>query len=118
MSTIKANSLPPELPTKQHTIKHMQTDVSDEAQVQALVAEAVKWGGSVDLYVNNAAKFAFGTINTVSNVGMRLLQGCRLGCPYSSLCQIAVKLLTIKTMPISVILDLFTCSAILRMLCS
>ena len=55
----------------------MQTDVSDEAQVQALVAAAVKWGGSIDLYVNNAAKFAFGTVNTVSNTGMRLLQACR-----------------------------------------
>lgn len=52
----------------------MQTDISDESQVQALVAEAVKWGGGVDLYVNNAAKFAFGNVNTVSGQGMRLLQ--------------------------------------------
>lgn len=55
----------------------MQTDVSDEAQVQALVAAAVKWGASVELYVNNAAKFAFGNINTVSNSGKPLLQACR-----------------------------------------
>lgn len=48
----------------------LQTDASDEAKVQALVAGAVKWGGSVDLYVNNAWKFAFGNVNSVSNSGM------------------------------------------------
>lgn len=48
----------------------LQTDVSDEAKVQALVAGAVKWGGGVDLYVNNAWKFAFGSVNSVSNSGM------------------------------------------------
>lgn len=61
---------PPHLPLAYLINDALQTDVSDEAKVQALVAGAVKWGGSVDLYVNNAWKFAFGNVNSVSNSGM------------------------------------------------
>ena len=47
----------------------MQVDVSDEKQVEALVAGTVKWAGRLDFYVNNAVKFAFGDVRAVSDTG-------------------------------------------------
>ena len=50
----------------------LQVDVAVEGQVEALVSRAVQWGGHVDIYVNNAARFVFGAVNTVSNEGQEL----------------------------------------------
>ena len=50
----------------------VQVDVAVEAQVEALVSRAVQWGGHVDIYVNNAATFVFGAVNTVSSEGQEL----------------------------------------------
>jgi len=44
-------------------------DVSDEKQVEELVVKAITWGGKLDIWVNNAAKFVFGAATTASNAG-------------------------------------------------
>ena len=49
-----------------------QVDVSDEAQVESLVAKALKWGGRLDIWVNNAAKFVFGAATTATGAGTPL----------------------------------------------
>ncbi len=46
-----------------------QVDVSDEKQVEELVAKAITWSGKLDIWVNNAAKFVFGAATTASNAG-------------------------------------------------
>lgn len=46
-----------------------QVDVSDEKQVQNLVAKAVGWAGGLDIWVNNAAKFVFGAASTATDAG-------------------------------------------------
>ncbi len=43
--------------------------MSDEKQVQDLVAYAVSWAGRVDIWVNNAAKFVFGAATTATDAG-------------------------------------------------
>ena len=40
----------------------MQVDVTDEKQVERLVDEAVRWGGKLDIYVNNAGDLAAGGV--------------------------------------------------------
>ena len=37
-------------------------DVTDEKEVESLVAEAVRWGGKLDIYVNNAGDLASGGV--------------------------------------------------------
>ena len=49
--------------------KVAQVDVSDEGQVQSLVAKAVSWGGRLDIWVNNAAKFVFRAATTATDAG-------------------------------------------------
>ncbi len=51
-------------------LNSMQVDVSNEYQTKALVAETVRWAGRIDFYINNAAKFAFGNVRTVSDAGV------------------------------------------------
>ena len=46
-----------------------QIDVSDEGQVKSLVAKAASWGGRLDIWINNAAKFVFGEAITATNAG-------------------------------------------------
>ncbi len=46
-----------------------QVDVSDEKQVEELVDKAITWGGKLDIWVNNAAKFVFGAATNASNAG-------------------------------------------------
>lgn len=46
-----------------------QIDVSDEGQVRSLVAEAASWGGRLDVWINNAAKFVFGEATTATDAG-------------------------------------------------
>lgn len=46
-----------------------QIDVSDEGQVKSLVAKAASWGGRLDIWINNAAKFVFGEATTATNAG-------------------------------------------------
>jgi len=46
-----------------------QVDVSNEAEVQLLVKETMKWAGSLDYYINNAVKFIFGGVRAVSDTG-------------------------------------------------
>ena len=46
-----------------------QIDVSEESQVKDLVAKAVSWGGRLDIWVNNAAKFVFGEVTTATDAG-------------------------------------------------
>ena len=43
--------------------------MSDENQVEELVAKAITWSGKLDIWVNNAAKFVFGAATTASNAG-------------------------------------------------
>ncbi len=53
-----------------HDDTHLQVDMSDEEQVENLVLKAVEWGGKLDIWVNNAAKFVFGAATTASNAGV------------------------------------------------
>ena len=46
-----------------------QMDVSDESQVKDLVAKAASWGGRLDIWVNNAAKFVFGEATMATDAG-------------------------------------------------
>lgn len=50
-------------------LKLAQVDVSDEKQVQNLVAKAVSWACRIDIWVNNAAKFVFGAATTATDAG-------------------------------------------------
>ena len=43
--------------------------MSDEKQVEELVAKAITWSGKLDIWVNNAAKFVFGAATTAGNAG-------------------------------------------------
>ncbi|KAL3142369.1 hypothetical protein ABBQ38_002706 [Trebouxia sp. C0009 RCD-2024] len=52
-----------------------QVDVSDEKQVQNLVAKAVGWAGGLDIWVNNAAKFVFGAASTATDADWDLALG-------------------------------------------
>ena len=54
----------------QRTALLAQVDVTDEKQVEKLVAEAVKWGGKLDVYVNNAGDFAVGNVKDVTEAGL------------------------------------------------
>lgn len=42
------------------------TDVSDQAQVERLVREALEWGGRIDTWINNAAVSAYGMVEDLS----------------------------------------------------
>lgn len=48
-----------------------QVDMSDEKQVEELVAKVITWSGKLDIWVNNAAKFVFGAATTASDAGNR-----------------------------------------------
>lgn len=54
--------------------KLAQVDVSDEKQVQDLVARVVHWAGRLDIWVNNAAKFVFGAATTATDAGKSGMQ--------------------------------------------
>lgn len=43
--------------------------MSDESQVKDLVTKAASWGGRLDIWVNNAAKFVFGEATTATDAG-------------------------------------------------
>ncbi len=56
-------------PPLQGVLPASQVDVSDEKQVEELVSKVITWSGKLDIWVNNAAKFVFGTATTASNAG-------------------------------------------------
>lgn len=70
-----------------------QVDVSDETQVKDLVTQAVAWGGKIDIWVNNAAKFVFGAATTATNADWDLalgvnVKGYAFGIKHASLAMI------------------------------
>ena len=44
-------------------------DVTDEKQVERLVAEAIRWGGKLDIYINNAGDLASGGVVKSTEAG-------------------------------------------------
>ena len=44
----------------------IKTDISDPVQVKSMVTESLNFLGSIDILVNNAAKFIFGAVEDVS----------------------------------------------------
>ena len=44
----------------------IKTDISDPVQVKLMVSESLNFLGSIDILVNNAAKFIFGAVEDVS----------------------------------------------------
>ncbi|DBB10775.1 hypothetical protein WJX82_008523 [Trebouxia sp. C0006] len=70
-----------------------QVDVSDEKQVEELVVKAITWGGKLDIWVNNAAKFVFGAATTASNADWDLalavnVKGYAFGIKHASIAMI------------------------------
>lgn len=70
-----------------------QVDVSDEKQVEELVAKAITWSGKLDIWVNNAAKFVFGAATTASNADWDLalavnVKGYAFGIKHASIAMI------------------------------
>ena len=51
----------------------IQTDISDPTQVKSMVSESSNFLGSIDILVNNAAKFIFGAVEDVSQEQWELL---------------------------------------------
>lgn len=37
--------------------------------MEGLIAETIKWAGSLNIFVNNAARFVFGAVDKVSDAG-------------------------------------------------
>lgn len=47
----------------------LEVDMSSESQVASLIAATVKWGGRLNILVNNAARFVFAEIAEVTEEG-------------------------------------------------
>ena len=57
------------------TAVFQQTDISDEASVEAMVASATAAHGNVNILVNNAAAFVFGTVENVTDADWNRVLG-------------------------------------------
>lgn len=55
---------------KQHRWhRSYQVDMANESEIETLVTTTVKWGGHLDVWVNNAAVFQFGSATEASSAG-------------------------------------------------
>ena len=80
-------------PSPQEVSPASQVDVSDEKQVEELVVKAITWGGKLDIWVNNAAKFVFGAATTASNAGNLFNKFCSSAAS----CQVAQMMVVVHT---------------------